>query len=121
MTMTMPAILDPTLIYRTKRKARPDGLTADQRIAINLLWRRGVRVPIIAKVFGVSKNTIYYKALTGDADSYPNSPRSNSAAETNALIDRLGVEEAERQFLPDKIVEAVNAALRREAKRRNRR
>ena len=116
----MSVQLDETLIYRTKRRARDDGLTADDRIAINLLWRRKVRVPVLAKVFKVSKNTIYYKALTGTADSYPNSNRSNSATETNEVIERLGEEEAWRQFVTDKVIRAVNDENRREAERRRR-
>ena len=87
-------------------------------MAINLLWRKGVRVPILAEVFNVSKNTVYYKALTGTADSYPNSMRSNSAADTNRLIERLGVKEAERRFLTDEIKTAVNVANARELERR---
>ena len=110
--------LDETLIYRTKRRRRPDGLSDDERVAINLLWRKGVRVPILAEVFNVSKNTIYYKALTGTADSYPTSIRSNSAADTNAQIERLGVKEAERRFLTNEIKQQVNAALARELERR---
>lgn len=112
--------LDEDLIYRTKRRAREDGLTPEERIAINLLWRKKVRVPVLAKCFGVSKNTIYYKALTGTADSYPNSGRSNSATETNAVIERLGPDEAWRQFVTDKMVRAVNDENRREAARRKR-
>lgn len=113
--------LDETLIYRTRRRAREDGLTADERIAINLLWRKKVRVAILAEVFNVSKNTIYYKALTGTADSYPNSPRSNSAAETNEAIERLGFDEAWKQFVTDDIVKRINEANKREADRRRRR
>ena len=110
--------LDETLIFRTKRRRRPDGLSDDERIAINLLWRKGVRVAILAEVFNVSKNTIYYKALTGTADSYPTSIRSNSAADTNAQIEHLGVKKAERRYLTDKIKAAVNAALERELEKR---
>ena len=54
---------------------------------MNLFWRRGVRVPILSKVFQCSRNTIYYNCLTGDAPSYPN---SNRADEINALIDKMG-------------------------------
>jgi hypothetical protein len=109
------------LIYRTKRRARDDGLTAEERIALNIFWREGVRVAILARIFGCSKNTIYYKALTGEADSYPNSNRSNSAAETNALVDRLGVKEARRRFVTSKMQAALEDELRREARRRERR
>jgi hypothetical protein len=116
----MNATLDQSLIYRTKRRRRRDGLSPEERIAINLLWRRKVRPSIIAKIFKVSRNTIYYKAMTGEADSYPNTNRSNSAAETNAVIDEMGIEEAERQYLTDEIIEKVNAANRKEAARRAR-
>jgi hypothetical protein len=109
-----------TLIYRTKRRARDDGLTPEERVAINVFWREGVRIPILAKVFKVSKNTIYYKALTGEADSYPNSNRSNSAKETNELIESLGLEEARAQFVTEKMQLAVEAEMAREAKRRAR-
>jgi hypothetical protein len=115
----MSAISDyEMLIYRTKRRTREDGLTPEERIALNVFWREGVRVPILARIFGCSKNTIYYKALTGDADSYPTSNRSNSAAETNALVDRLGVEEARRRFVTPKMQAALEDELRCEAQRR---
>jgi hypothetical protein len=109
-----------TLIYRTKRRTRPDGLSPEERVAINIFWRDGVRVPILAKIFGVSKNTIYYKALTGEADSYPNSSRSNSAAETNALIEHLGVEEARTRFITASMQAKVEKELVLEAARRAR-
>lgn len=112
--------LDEDLIYRTKRRAREDGLTPEDRIAVNLFWRKKVKVAVLAKVFGVSRNTIYYKALTGTADSYPNTSRSNSAIEANAVIERLGPDEAWRQFVTDKMVRAVNDENRREAARRKR-
>jgi hypothetical protein len=107
-----------TLIYRTKRRSRDDGLTPEERVAINIFWRDGVRIPILANVFRVSKNTIYYKALTGEADSYPTSSRTNSAKETNDLIEHLGVEEARAQFVTERMQRAVEQELAREAKRR---
>ena len=110
--------LDETLIYRTKRRAREDSLSPEERIQINLLWRKKVRVPILAKVFQCSKNTCYYKCLTGKANSYPNSNRSNSADETNAVIDKMGVDEAWQQFMTDNIVRRVNFENRKEADRR---
>ena len=116
----MPVQLDEDLIYRTKRRAREDGLTPEDRIAVNLFWRKKVKVAVLAKVFGVSRNTIYYKALTGTADSYPNTNRSNSAIEANAVIERLGPDEAWRQFVTDKMIRAVNDENRREAARRKR-
>ena len=109
-----------SLLYRTKRRARDDGLTPDERVAINIFWREGVRIPILAKVFKVSKNTIYYKALTGEANSYPNSNRSNSARETNELIESLGLEKAREQFITDRMQRAVEAEMAREAAKRMR-
>jgi hypothetical protein len=115
--------IDKTLLYRTKRRGREDGLTPEERVAINLLWNnnQGVRVPILSKVFLVGKNTIYYKALTGSANSYPTTDASNSAAETRALIERLGYDEAYRQFVTPKMIQAVNQEMALEAARRQRR
>ncbi len=115
--------IDRTLLYRTKRRGRKDGLTPEERVALNLLWdnNKGVRVPILAKVFKVSKNTIYYKALTGEANSYPNTDSSNSAADTRALIAELGIEEAKRRFVTPEMVQAVNQEMALEAQRREKR
>jgi hypothetical protein len=112
------AKLDETLIYRAKRRARDDGLSVDERVAINLFRRRGVRVPTLAAAFDVSKNTIYYKCLTGRADSYPGSPGRNEADATNALIEKLGEEEAWNKFVSDEMVNRVNAQLVRDIKTR---
>jgi hypothetical protein len=112
------AKLDETLIYRAKRRARDDGLSVDERVAINLFRRRGVRVPTLAAAFEVSKNTIYYKCLTGRADSYPGSPDRNEADATNALIDKLGVKEAWDKFVSDEMINRVNAQLALEIKAR---
>lgn len=110
--------LDETLIYKTKRKPREDGLTDDECIALNLFWRKHVKVPILAKVFKVSKNTIYYRALTGNADSYPTSMYSNKARDTNALIDRMGFKQAWDKYVTDDLVRAVEAEMEAELKRR---
>jgi hypothetical protein len=116
----MNIALDETLIYRTKRRARDDGLTPEERVAINLFWRKDVKVPILARAFKVGKNTIYYKCLTGEADSYPTSSRMNAAKETNDLIERLGEDVAWEQFVTEDMVEAVNEEMAREAERRAR-
>ena len=110
--------LDETLIYKTKRKPREDGLTDDECIALNLFWRKHVKVPILAKVFRVSKNTIYYRALTGKADSYPNSLYSNKAKDTNALIDKMGFKAAWDKYVTDEMVDAVNEEMAAELARR---
>jgi hypothetical protein len=105
-------------MYLTKRRARGDGLTPRERIAINLFWRRGVKVPVLARVFGVSKNTIYYKCLTGMADSYPNGA-SNLAEETNELIESMGEAKAYEKYVTPKMIRAVNADMEREDAERN--
>jgi hypothetical protein len=116
METNMSVALDHSLIFRTKRRARKGGLSDSERMAIRWFWNEGVRVPIIAKVFGVSKNTVYYKAITGDADSYPTTNHSNSAAEAKALFDRLGKEAVEAQFVTDDMKRRINAEMAREAK-----
>lgn len=110
--------LDETLIYKTKRKPRQDGLTDSEVIAVNLFWRKHVKVPILAKVFQVSKNTLYYRCLTGTANSYPNSIYSNKAADTNALIDKMGFQKAWDRYVTDDMVRAVNAEMAAELERR---
>jgi hypothetical protein len=115
----MPVTIDESLIYAVKRHVPEGRLTPDDCIAINLLWRKGVRARILAKVFNCSKNTIYYRSLTGNADSYPTSPRSNTAADTNRLIENLGVEGAWNKYVSQELADKVNAEMRAEAKRRS--
>ena len=110
--------LDETLLYKTKRKSREDGLTDDECIAINLFWRKHVKVIILAKVFRVSKNTCYYRCITGNANSYPTSMYSNKAHDTNALIDRIGFQAAWDKYVTDDMVRAVNAEMAAEVERR---
>ena len=43
--------LDQDLIRRAKRAPRKDELTEGERIAMNLFWRQGVRVPVLARIF----------------------------------------------------------------------
>lgn len=114
----MGVALDENLISLSRRKPREDALTHDECIAVNLFWRKHVRVPILAKVFKASKNTLYYRALTGTADSYPTSIYANQAQETNDLIDRIGEEEAWKRYVTDDMVEAVNAAMREDVQNR---
>ena len=68
----MTRALDETLVHKTKRAPRESTLTDNECVALNLFWRKNVRVPILAKVFKVSKNTIYYRALTGNAELLSN-------------------------------------------------
>ena len=101
--------LDETLIAQARRAPRHDGLSLSERIALNLLWRKHVRVPVLAKVFQCSKNTIYYNCLTGDAASYPLSG-ANKAREINEIIDRMGEDQAWEQNVTATMIRAVNAA-----------
>lgn len=107
-------------LLRKFRRPRNGGLTNEDCIALNLFWRKKVDVLILAKVFHLSKNTIYIRAITGPAESYPNpnSAYSNSAAEVNALIDKLGVEKAWNRYVTDDMVEAVEAEMKAELERR---
>jgi predicted DNA binding protein len=95
--------LDEELIYRTRRRGRV--LTPADRIALNLFKRRGVRVVVLARAFGVSKNTVYYKAITGEAPSYP---QGDAAADTNALIDKIGADVAWEKYVTNAMIAAVN-------------
>ena len=110
--------IDETLIYKTKRKPSEDGLTDNECVALNLFWRKNIKVPILARVFRVSKNTRYYRALTGKADSYPNSLYSNKAKDTNALIDKMGFQSAWDTYVTDEMVDAVEAEMAAEVARR---
>jgi hypothetical protein len=103
----MSVQLDETLIAQARRATRHDGLSLGERIALNLLWRKKVRVPVLAKVFQCSKNTIYYNCLTGDAASYP---PGSKAREINEIIDRIGEQAAWDQNVTPAMIRAVNAA-----------
>ena len=99
--------LDETLIAQARRAPRHDGLSLGERVALNLLWRKKVRVPVLAKVFQCSKNSIYANCLTGDAASYVSGRR---AKETNEIIDRMGEDQAWEQNVTAAMIRAVNAA-----------
>ena len=114
----MTIVLDQELLYKTKRRRRDDGLTDNEVVAVNLLWRKKVRVSILAAVFGTSKNTIYYRCLTGRAKSYPDSTYSNKATDTNALIDSMGEAVAWDKYMTDEIVQRVNKEMAEELRRR---
>lgn len=115
----MGVMLDENLINLSRRRPREDALTHDQLVAINLFWRRGVKVTIIAKVFHASKNTLYYRALTGTADSSQSALYAGQAQEINALVDKLGHEKAWDQYVTDDMVTAIHAALREDIERRD--
>jgi hypothetical protein len=113
--------LNEALILRTRRRVRNDAMTFDERMAMHWFWRQKVKVGIIAKVFRVGKNTVYYKSLTGDANSYPNSSRSNSVTEVKAHFDELGPDEVRRTYVKDAWIKEVNALLQAEIARTARR
>ena len=100
--------LNMDLVRSTKRSPRAGGgLSFDERMAVNWFWRQDVKATILAKVFRVSKNTIYYSALTGLAQSYP----AKTAVEINETIDQLGMGEVERLYVKPWMIKAVNAEL----------
>ena len=99
--------LDESLIAQARRAPRHDGLTLSERIALNLFWKKDVRVPVLAKVFQCSKNTIYGNCLTGEASSYVAGHR---AKEVNDIIDRIGEVKAWRENVTEAMIRAVNAA-----------
>lgn len=114
----MTIALDQSLIFRVRRKAGANQLTPEQCIAINLLRRKGIRGTILAKAFRVSKNTIYYRCLTGSAASYRGSTTYNVADEVNRIIDKMGAEAAWRKFVTDDMVGKVNKAMETEVEAR---
>jgi hypothetical protein len=98
--------LNPALLAKARRAPRRDGLTFEERMALNLFWRKDVRVPVLAKVFQCSKNTIYSNCLTGDAPSYP----YGRAQEINDIIDAMGEQKAWDKYVTPGMVHAVDAA-----------
>ncbi len=107
----MTVELDQTLVIKARRIARR--MDFSDCVAANLLHRRKVRATVLARVFRVSKNTLYYRALTGTANSYPTLGAWVRAVEEE--IERLGVTEAERVYLNASLVAKVNAELARVA------
>jgi hypothetical protein len=101
--------LNKDLLRRARRSPAAKDLDDDERIAINLLWRKGVRAVALAKIFQRSKNTIYYQCLTGEGASYP---FKNKAAEINDIIEKMGEKAAWDLYVRDRpgLIEAVNAA-----------
>ncbi len=106
--------LDEKLIAVIGSTPRPRGgsspiLSLEERIAINVLWRKHVPVHTLMEVFKVSKNTLYANALTGGG-AYPGGQR---AIEANELVNRMGVKQAEAKYLTPEIIRAVNKANRK--------
>jgi hypothetical protein len=60
--------LDEALIAQIGQRQRGGSmpmLTLDERIAVNLFWRRGVHMTVLIEVFKCGKNTLYANCLTG--------------------------------------------------------
>ena len=98
--------LDQALLAQARRIPRRDGLAFEERMALNLFWRKEVRVSVLAKVFQCSKNTIYSNCLTGDAPSYV----YGRAQEINDLVDAMGEDKAWNEYVTPGMIHAVNAA-----------
>lgn len=81
--------LDMSLVVQTRRRKLSTSLDERQLMVMNLAKRRKVKVTTIINIFGCSKNTAYYRAFTGGADSYPNSALFNEAAVINAKVDEV--------------------------------
>ena len=94
--------LDQNLLRRARRAPRKDEVSEDERIAMNILWRDGVRVPILTQIFRCSRSTIYYNCLTGYGEP------TARAAEINAEIDRMGEAKARAKFVKEWMIDAVN-------------
>ena len=106
--------LDERLLAVVGRPPRPRGgsspiLSLQERVAANILWRKGVPVPVLMDVFRVSKNTLYSNCFTGGG-AYNSGHR---AIEANQIVDRLGVKQAHAQYVTPDIVRAVNKANRK--------
>lgn len=97
-------------IEQMRRKKREDGLSLAERIALNLFWRHGVRAAILARVFNVSKNTVYYTVL--------NKRKSVAAKEAHARLEREGEEACWNKYVSDKQISLVNAELDASMKQR---
>ena len=101
--------LDKNLVFDAKRAPIAGELTKAERIAINLFWRKEVSITVLAKIFGHSRNTIYYWCCTGEAPSYP---RNNKRArEINDLVEEMGPDAAWEEYVTPGMIESVEAAL----------
>jgi hypothetical protein len=96
--------LDQDLIRQARRAPAKNEVSLDDRIAMNVLWRDGVRLRVLMKIFGRAKNTIYYSCLTGDAPSY----RYAKAREINDLVEEMGVDEARKRYVTQEMIRIVN-------------
>ena len=103
--------LDEDLIIQTGSRRRGGSqpfLSQSERIAVNLLWRKGVHINVLMKVFKIGKNALYGNCITGGG-AYTSGERG---IDTNEIIERLGFDKAWKQNVTDEMVRAVNAANR---------
>lgn len=116
----MTIALNESLLAATRRNRSFPELTLQERIAVNLFWRRGVKVRIIAKAFGNRhKNTLYYQCLTGDSRSYPKAKAgTNSGIEVNEIVSKIGMAAAWKKYVTDDMVANLNAAMAEEPRKR---
>lgn len=97
--------------------------TLEDAIVANLLYRRGVRVAVLMKLFGVGKGMIYYKCLTGNGRTDAEKDRqpirafgedtrmnrnSNLFEKVKATIKKMGEDEAWKMYVTDKTIDKVN-------------
>jgi hypothetical protein len=95
--------LNIRVIQHTKRKRRSDGLNLHERVAIRLFYDRGVRAAILARVYKVSRNTIYYSALLDRG--------GRAATEVEEYLKQWGPDNVYRDEVTAEEILAVNAAL----------
>lgn len=95
---------DPIAAFIQAARPPKNGLRPEQVLAMNVLWRDGMPLARLAKMFRVSRNTLYYKIATGQADSYPKTP-ANCAAAVNDLIEEVGVDEVRRRFVTPEMLD----------------
>ena len=96
--------LDHNLIKKAYHP-RKDGMSFVNCVAANVLWRDGVSIPVLMKLFKRARNTLYNNALTGEAKSYS---RYHLAREINDLVEDLGVDEARRRYVTDDMIRFVD-------------
>jgi hypothetical protein len=106
--------LDEKLLAVVGHPPRPRGgsspiLSLQERIAANVLWRKGTPVSVLMEVFLVSKNTLYSNCFTGGG-AYNSGHR---AIEVNEIVDRMGVKQAEAKYVTSDMNRAVNKANRK--------
>ena len=100
---------DPIAAFLDSQPHYQHNVAPEKVLAMNVLWRDGMTLAAIARLFGVSRNTLYYKIATGHARSYPKGP-ANCAAAVNDLVEAVGVDEIRRRFVTPAMVKRRAAA-----------